>query len=309
MNASADIRPTLASLTLELVHRHRLADLEQGLQDWHIRILDAEREVGSLRAARCQYYGADNLAERMTDHGGLCAHAARALLTPDGHSTRDFEAAVEQPGNLLVLDQLRIHDDLVDRTALTVVVADVIDRLSDNGYTVIVPHATSPDADTCEHLLSQAATDLAADAFGDSGLQISTHASPPPNKPPHTPAHAWPPAFSTPTGTSTRTTTQTTPGTRTPTKAPSLPAPGPCCAWRARNCPPWPGRKSPPWAMSRCSAARAACSACSPRSLCDATPSGAGRWRARSTTWPATSASNPKWISRPGARRKRWPCT
>ncbi|MGW8354314.1 hypothetical protein [Streptomyces wedmorensis] len=144
--ATARPVPDLTNLGIELRHRHRLAGTEQGLQEWHIRILDAEREVGSLHAARCQHYGAGNLAERMTDHGGLCALAANSLLTPDGEPTPDLEDAVEYPGNFLLLDQLDIQAPFDEPTIVTAVIAEVIDRLTDNHYAVVLPCA-KPDAD------------------------------------------------------------------------------------------------------------------------------------------------------------------
>ncbi|MGW0604156.1 hypothetical protein [Streptomyces sp. NPDC002640] len=163
--------PDLTNLGIEFHHRHRLADPGQGLQEWHIRVLDGEREVGSLRAARCLYYGAGNLAERMTDHGGLCALAADRLLTPDGGFTHELEEAVEQPGNFLILDRLDIQDPFDDQIVVTAVVAEVIDRLTDNYYAVVLPR-TGRDAGT--RLLARAATELAAEDFDDELQLIDT---------------------------------------------------------------------------------------------------------------------------------------
>ncbi|MEV7157263.1 hypothetical protein AB0N77_21990 [Streptomyces misionensis] len=165
--------PDLTNLGIELRHRHRLASPERGLQEWHIRILDGEREVGSLRAARCLYYGADNLAERMADHGGLCAIAASQLLTPGGDFAPELEEAVEQPGSFLVLDRLDVQAPFDDQTVVTAVVAEVFDRLTDNYYAVVLPR-TGPDTDTSTQLLAQAATDLAAEPFGDELQLIDT---------------------------------------------------------------------------------------------------------------------------------------
>ncbi|MFF8618630.1 hypothetical protein [Streptomyces sp. NPDC015350] len=165
------------NLGIDLRHRHRLADPGQGLQEWHIRILDGEHEVGSLHAARCLYHDADNLAERMTDHGGLCALAAARLLTPDGELAPELEEAVEIPGSLLVLDQLDIQAPFDDQTVVTAVVAEVIDRLTDNHYAVVLP-STGPDTDQGTHLLAQAATDLAAEPFDDLQLIDTCLAAP-----------------------------------------------------------------------------------------------------------------------------------
>ncbi|MET9779347.1 hypothetical protein ABZ023_34760 [Streptomyces sp. NPDC006367] len=165
--------PDLTNLGIEFHHRHRLADPGQGLQEWHIRVLDDEREVGSLRAARCLYYSAGNLAERMTDHGGLCALAAGRLLTPDGGLTHELEEAVEQPGNFLVLDRLDIQAPFDEQTVVTAVVAEAIDRLTDNYYAVVLPR-TGPDADTGTRLLARAATELAAEDFDDELQLIDT---------------------------------------------------------------------------------------------------------------------------------------
>lgn len=165
--------PDLTNLGIEFHHRHRLAEPGQGLQEWHIRILDGEREVGRLRAARCLYYDAGNLAERMTDHGGLCALAADRLLTPDGGFTHELEEAVEQPGNFLILDRLDIQDPFDDQIVVTAVVAEVIDRLTDNYYAVVLPR-TMPGASTGTRLLGRAATELAAEDFDDELQLIDT---------------------------------------------------------------------------------------------------------------------------------------
>ncbi|WEO93016.1 hypothetical protein A6P39_002345 [Streptomyces sp. FXJ1.172] len=136
--------PDLTNLGIELGHRHRLAGPERGLPEWHIRILDGEREVGSLRAARCLYYGVDNLAERMADHGGHCAIAAGRLLTPDGGFAPELEEAVEQPGSFLVLDRLDARPPFDDQIDVTAVVAEIIGRLTDNYYAVVLPR-TRPE--------------------------------------------------------------------------------------------------------------------------------------------------------------------
>ncbi|WP_246213054.1 hypothetical protein [Streptomyces abyssomicinicus] len=168
--ATAPPAPDLTALGIELVHRHRLAAPEQGLQDWHIRILDGEREVGSLRAARCRHHDAGNLFARLTDHGGLRATAAPKLLTPDGDLTPELEEAVEQAGDFLVLDHLTVQAPFDDQTVVTAVIAETIARLTDSYYAVVLPTAgEGADAATC--LLAQAATDLAAEPFNDD-LQI-----------------------------------------------------------------------------------------------------------------------------------------
>ncbi|KOV94596.1 MULTISPECIES: hypothetical protein [unclassified Streptomyces] len=171
--ATARSAPDLTNLGIDLRHRHRLAAFERGLEEWHIRILDGEREVGSLHAARCLHYGADNLAERMTDHGGLCALAAGRLLTPDGGFAPELEEAVEQPGSLLVLDRLDLFAPFDDQSVATAVVAEVIDRLTDTYFAVVLPR-TKPDADPGTRLLAQAATDLAAEPFDDELQLIDT---------------------------------------------------------------------------------------------------------------------------------------
>ncbi|MFI5748925.1 hypothetical protein ACIBBE_24025 [Streptomyces sp. NPDC051644] len=107
----------------------------------------------------------------MTDHGGLCALAAGRLLTPDGGLTHELEEAVEQPGNFLVLDRLDIQAPFDDQTVVTAVVAEVIDRLTDNYYAVVLPR-TGPDAGT--RLLARAATELAAEDFDDELQLIDT---------------------------------------------------------------------------------------------------------------------------------------
>ncbi|WP_233414885.1 hypothetical protein [Streptomyces sp. N35] len=166
----AETATDLGNLRTELRHHHGLADFDRGLQEWHIRILDGDREVGSLRAARCLYDNTDNLAERMADHGGLCAIAATRFLTLDGDISAELEEAVEQPGSFLIVEGLTVQAPFDDQMVITTVVADVIDRLTDNFYAVVLPRAT-PTADAGTTLLAQAGTDLAAEAVCDE-LQI-----------------------------------------------------------------------------------------------------------------------------------------
>ncbi|WP_331725866.1 hypothetical protein [Streptomyces sp. NBC_00470] len=171
--ATAPAAADLANLRIEFRHLRGLSDLDRGLQEWHIRILDGDRETGSLQAARCRHHDADNLAERMADHATLCAIVASRLLTPDGGFTAELEEAVEQPGDFLVLDRLAVHAPFDDQMVVTTVVADVIDRLTDNFCAVILPRAT-PAADAGTKLLAQAGTDLAAEAVCDELLLIDT---------------------------------------------------------------------------------------------------------------------------------------
>lgn len=136
---------------------------------WHVRILAEDHEVGSLRAARCLYYGADNLAERLADEGEFLSVVAEQLLNPDGGVARALEDAVEQPGNLLVLDSLNLSAPLDDDLVITTLVADVIDRLTDNGFAVVLPRGSAEGAGG--ELLDRAGAALAAQPFSDE-LQI-----------------------------------------------------------------------------------------------------------------------------------------
>ncbi|MFF3920431.1 hypothetical protein ACFYZB_44930 [Streptomyces sp. NPDC001852] len=98
------------------------------------------------------------------------ASARGHLLTPDGGFAPELEEAVEQPGSFLVLDRLDVQAPFDDQIDVTAVVAEIIGRLTDNYYAVVLPR-TWPYADMATRLLPQAATDLAA-AARKSGLGL-----------------------------------------------------------------------------------------------------------------------------------------
>ncbi|WP_435972283.1 hypothetical protein [Streptomyces sp. Qhu_M48] len=92
---------------------------------------------------------------------------------------------MEYPGNFLILDQLDIQAPFDEQTIVTAVIAEVIDRLTDTHYAVVLPCA-QPDADTSTCLLAHAAVELAADPYDDDLQLIDTCLA----KPEHAAAHA-----------------------------------------------------------------------------------------------------------------------
>lgn len=170
---AADARTAdLSALAIELRNRHRLLDTALGLQMWHVRILLGDDEVGTLRAARCLYYHADNLAERLADEGAFLATVAGQLLTPDGNFSHAYEEAVDLPGSILVLDRLSLRTPLSD-LVVTVIVAEIIDRLTENGFTIALPGRNSVE-DRGDELLARAGAALAAVTLSEKVQLIDT---------------------------------------------------------------------------------------------------------------------------------------
>ncbi|WP_440581259.1 hypothetical protein [Streptomyces sp. PT19] len=161
----------LARLTLDFHHTHQLLDpAAQGVQTWEVRITAAGTPVGSLTAVRGLYWKSDNLRERMTDEQSFPALVAAQLLDDEGRFTYAFEEFIESASSILVVDQLHMEEAFADPVVVAVVVAAVIDRLTDNYFAVVLPaENASTDADSV--LLAEAGVLLSAREFSDE-LQI-----------------------------------------------------------------------------------------------------------------------------------------
>jgi len=172
MAAGAD----LALLALDFHHTHKLLDpAAQGVQDWDVRITAAGTPVGSLRAVRGLYYQSDNLRERLDDEQSFPALVAARLLDEQGHFTDEFEDFIESVvTSVLVIDRLQLDDAFADPLVAAVVIASVIDRLTDNYFAVVLPAKTASE-DAGSVLLAEAGMLLSAEAFGDD-LQIIDNA-------------------------------------------------------------------------------------------------------------------------------------
>ncbi|MEV7144665.1 hypothetical protein [Streptomyces tauricus] len=164
----------LAQLTLTFHHTHQLLDpAAQGVQDWQVRITAAGTQVGSLTAVRGLYWKSDNLRERMADEQSFPALVASLLLDDEGHFTDEFEEFIESASSVLVVDRLQLEEAYADPLVVAVVVAAVIDRLTDNYFAVVRDKSACTDAGSA--LLAEAGTLLSAQPFGDE-LQIIDNA-------------------------------------------------------------------------------------------------------------------------------------
>ncbi|MGP3777034.1 hypothetical protein ACTWJ8_40000 (plasmid) [Streptomyces sp. SDT5-1] len=161
----------LASLTLDIHHTHQLLDpAAQGVQVWDVRITAAGTLVGSLTATRGMYWKSDNLRERMADEQSFAAVVASQLLDEQGQFTYGFVEFIEMPGDVLVVDQLRLDEPYADPLIAAAVVSAVIDRLTDNYFAVVLPGEKACH-DVGAALLAEAGTLLSAQPFSDE-LQI-----------------------------------------------------------------------------------------------------------------------------------------
>lgn len=161
----------LARLALDFHHTHQLLDpAAQGVQVWEVRITAAGTPVGSLTAVRGLYWKSDNLRERMADEQSFPALVAARLLDDEGRFTYEFEEFVESASSVLVVDGLRLEDAFADPLVVAVVVAAVIDRLTDNYFAVVLP-AKNACTDAGSALLAEAGVLLSAQEFSDE-LQI-----------------------------------------------------------------------------------------------------------------------------------------
>ena len=166
--AKADPR----TLTMEFRHLHRLADpAAEGVQAWQISLTADDETVARVRAVRGQYWKAHNLSERLADEQSLAAVAAQQLFDAEGQFLPAYEAFVELPGNVLVIDGLEITAPWDDPWTVAGMISSLIDRLSDNQYAVILPRSSG---DAKDALLSEAGVLLSAEPFSDELLIIDT---------------------------------------------------------------------------------------------------------------------------------------
>ncbi|KUL48984.1 hypothetical protein ADL30_34515 [Streptomyces sp. NRRL S-1521] len=171
----AAVGADLALLSLDFHHTHQLLDpAAQGVQDWEVRIAAAGTQVGSVRAVRGLYWKSDNLRERMADEQSFPALVAVQLLDEEGRFTYEFEEFIESASSVLVLDRLQMDEAFADPLVVAVVVAAVIDRLTDNYFAVVLP-AKNACTDAGSALLAEAGTLLSAQEFSDE-LQIIDNA-------------------------------------------------------------------------------------------------------------------------------------
>ncbi|MFJ3213854.1 hypothetical protein [Streptomyces flaveolus] len=161
-----------STLRLDFRHVHRLIDpAEDGVQTWQISLLADDQPVARARATRCQYWKAHNLGERMADEPSLASVAAQQLFDADGQFSPEYESSVDLPGNVLVIDDLHITPPWSDPWIVAALVSSIIDRLTDNQYTVILPRLSD---DTEAALLTESAALLSAEPFSSELLFIDT---------------------------------------------------------------------------------------------------------------------------------------
>lgn len=165
----------LARLALDFHHTHQLLDpAAQGVQTWEVRITAAGTPVGSLTAVGGLYWKSDNLRERMADEQSFPALVASQLLDEEGRFTYEFEEFIESASSVLVVDRLQLEEAFADPVVVAVVVAAVIDRLTDNYFAVVLP-GLDACTDAASALLAEAGTLLSAQEFSDE-LQIIDNA-------------------------------------------------------------------------------------------------------------------------------------
>ncbi|MFG3007415.1 hypothetical protein [Streptomyces calvus] len=160
----------LARLALDFHHTHQLLDPAAGVQTWEVRITASGTPVGSLTAVRGLYWKSDNLRERMADEQSFPALVAAQLLDAEGRFTYEFEEFMESASSILVVDGLQLEDAFADPVVVAVVVAAVIDRLTDNYFAVVLP-GLDACTDAGSVLLAEAGRLLSAREFSEE-LQI-----------------------------------------------------------------------------------------------------------------------------------------
>ncbi|WP_240657953.1 hypothetical protein [Streptomyces populi] len=161
-------------LALEFCHGGRLLDPTlAGVQIWQVRITADGEPVGSLRAARCLWWEAVDLRERLTDEGSFLAEVARQLLDPDGAFIQDFDEMVKRPDYMLVLDRCEMVPPWDDALTVAGVVAAAVGRLTDGSFAVVFPRSGAPGSVGAQ-LLEQAGTLLAAVEFTGELLVLDT---------------------------------------------------------------------------------------------------------------------------------------
>ncbi len=163
-----------ALLSVEFRHEHRLLDRSgDGFQLWTAQIRAEGTTVGTMRIGRCLYWKGGNTFDRMVDEGDFFAQVASQVFDPDGSFTPDYEAGVEMPNNLLVLDHLDLQSPWQDPLITAALVAAAIDRFSDNYFAVLLPTSTVGTVPGAA-LLHRAGEMLGAEAFGEELLLIDT---------------------------------------------------------------------------------------------------------------------------------------
>ncbi|MDQ1022649.1 hypothetical protein QF035_000231 [Streptomyces umbrinus] len=145
---------------------------EEGVQTWRVDIVTGDTTVGSLRVTRGLYWKAANLRERMADEQSFLALVAEQLLDEDGKFRPEFEDFVDMASSVLVVDDLDVAAPWNDPWIIAGRAASVIDRLTDNQFAVLFPHAASHSTGVA--VLAEAATLLSAEPFSDDLLIIDT---------------------------------------------------------------------------------------------------------------------------------------
>ncbi|MFE2538078.1 hypothetical protein [Streptomyces sp. NPDC059371] len=110
----------------------------------------------------------------MADEQSFPALVAAQLLDEEGHFTDAFEEFIESASSVLVVDRLEMDEAFADPLVAAVVVAAVVDRLTDNYFAVALP-GKNACTDAGSALLAEAGTLLGAQPFSDE-LQIIDNA-------------------------------------------------------------------------------------------------------------------------------------
>ncbi|MFJ1708523.1 hypothetical protein [Kitasatospora sp. NPDC088346] len=160
-------------LEVEFRHGHRLLDpAASGVQRWQVQVAAGGEPVGVLRVARGLFWRTGNLRERLGDESAFLASVAELLFEADGSGSTEFEAAVDLPGNVLVVEELELDHPWTDPVLAAALVSGAIERLSDNGYAVLIPRRDAPV--TGAALLHEAGALLAGREFGDGLWLLDT---------------------------------------------------------------------------------------------------------------------------------------
>lgn len=130
-------------LTLEFRHAHQLIDpAAEGVQTWQVCLLASGETVAQARATRGQLWKAHNLGKRLADEQSFAAVAAEQLFDEDGELSPEYENFVDLPGNVLVIDGLRIDPPWDSPWIVAGLVSSIIDRLTDNQYAAVLPRVS-----------------------------------------------------------------------------------------------------------------------------------------------------------------------
>ncbi|MFC8730388.1 hypothetical protein [Streptomyces bacillaris] len=129
-------------------------------------LVDGQR-VGLLHAVRGLFWKADNLRERLGDEQSFSGVVAERVLDSAGRFSSVFEDFAEAASSLLVIERLDLQEQ--EPYADPLLVAAVVDRLTENHFAVVLPTADVPVAGAA--LLAEAGRLLAAESFSEE-LQI-----------------------------------------------------------------------------------------------------------------------------------------